>query len=105
MRTCRSSERRCDRRLTLHGQPTTNRGCPWHTRVAGLILIALLSFWSGGCARRVVYVPSEHKLVKLEAGQPAPYAGVLLTEGYLGEIYEALGRGRLEPQMNTDGRR
>jgi hypothetical protein len=55
-------------------------------------LIALLSCLSGGCARRVSYVNSDHQLVRLEAGQPAPHAGVLMSEGYLSEIYEALGK-------------
>ncbi|MCY3018231.1 MAG: hypothetical protein NTW87_04260 [Planctomycetota bacterium] len=60
--------------------------------MAALLLIVLLSCLSGGCARRAVYVESSHKLVKLEAGEAAPHAGVLMTEGYLSEIYEALGR-------------
>ena len=60
--------------------------------LARLLLIALLSCLSAGCARRVTYVNSEHKLTRLEAGQPAPHAGVLMSEGYLSEIYEALGR-------------
>ncbi|HEY3323167.1 MAG TPA: hypothetical protein VGP72_22125 [Planctomycetota bacterium] len=61
-------------------------------RLAAGILIALLSCLSGGCARRVSYVNSDHQLVRLEAGQPAPHAGVLMSEGYLSEIYEALGK-------------
>lgn len=61
-------------------------------RPAALLLIALLSCSSAGCARRVTYVNADRKLIHLEAGQPAPQAGVLMSEGYLSEIYEALGR-------------
>lgn len=58
---------------------------------AALILIALLSFWSAGCGRRVSYVEGGHKLTRLEPGQPAPRRGVLLSEEYLSQIYDALG--------------
>jgi len=61
-------------------------------RVAAWISIALLCCLSSGCARRVTYVNSDHKLVRLEAGQPAPNSGVLMSEGYLSEIFEALGK-------------
>jgi hypothetical protein len=57
-----------------------------------LVSIVLLSCLSAGCGRRAVYVPSERSLVRLEAGETAPHAGVLMTEGYLSEMYEALGK-------------
>jgi len=61
-------------------------------QITAVILIALLSCLSAGCGRRVSYVSGDHTLVKLEAGQPAPHAGVLMSESYLSEIFEALGR-------------
>ena len=60
------------------------------------ILIASLSFWSGGCGRRVVYVSGTRRVVKLDEGQPAPAKGVWMSEAYLSEIYEALGRRAAE---------
>jgi len=53
--------------------------------------IVLLSCLSAGCGKRVSYVRGDHQLVRLESGQTAPHAGVLMSEGYLSEIYEALG--------------
>ena len=57
-----------------------------------LILITLLICLSGGCARRTVYVSGDHKLTRVEAGQPAPRSGVIVSEAYLAELYEQLGR-------------
>jgi len=57
-----------------------------------LILIALLSCLSAGCGRRVTYVSGSHKLTHLKQGQPAPEAGVLMSEEYLSEIFETLGK-------------
>ena len=56
------------------------------------ISIALPIFLSAGCGRRVVYVSGGHKIVKLKKGQPAPARGVWMSEEYLSEIHEALGR-------------
>jgi hypothetical protein len=56
------------------------------------VLIALLSCSSAGCGRRVSYVNDSRALIKLKAGEPAPRDGVLMSEGYLSEIYEALKR-------------
>ena len=52
--------------------------------------IALLSCLSAGCGRRVSYVNGDHKLTRLNPGDPAPHGGVLMSEQYLSEIYEAL---------------
>ncbi len=59
-------------------------------RLAVVIGIALLCCWNGGCAKRVSYVSGSHKLTRLDAGQPAPHPGVLMSEEYLSEIFEAL---------------
>ncbi len=56
------------------------------------ISILLLCCWSGGCGKRAVYVTGGHRVVKLEKGQPAPEQGVWMSEEYLAEIHEALGR-------------
>lgn len=59
---------------------------------------ALISMWlpiclSAGCgSRATTYVNSDHRLTKLKEGEAAPRSGVLINEGYLAEIYEALGR-------------
>jgi len=58
------------------------------------ISIALLSCLSAGCAKRVSYVNDDHKLARLEAGQPAPRKGVLMSEGYLSDLFEALGQNK-----------
>ena len=71
---------------------TGTRLSPPLRKMAAWISIALLCCLSAGCARRVTYVNSDHKLVRLEAGQPAPNSGVLMSEGYLSEIFEALGK-------------
>ncbi len=63
------------------------------TRRALLALsIALLCCLNAGCAKRVTYVNGQHKLTKLTEGQPAPHGGVLLSEEYLSEIFEALNK-------------
>jgi hypothetical protein len=56
------------------------------------IWILLLSGLSGGCGRRVVYVNDERKLISLKTGEMAPRDGVLVSPGYLSEMYEAMGR-------------
>ena len=61
-------------------------------RCTTVISIALLICSSAGCAKRVEYVNGDHRLTRLTQGQPAPRPGVLISEGYLSEIYEALGR-------------
>jgi hypothetical protein len=63
----------------------------WSIRLLA-VLIVLLSCSSGGCAKRVTYVAGTHRLTHLKAGDSAPHAGVLMSEEYLSEIYEALGR-------------
>jgi len=60
--------------------------------VLAAVSIALLSCSSAGCAKRVNYVNDSRALIKLKAGEPAPRDGVLLSEGYLSEIFEALKR-------------
>jgi hypothetical protein len=57
------------------------------------ISIALLCCSTSGCAKRAVYVDSERQLVRLKAGEAAPREGVLVSPGYLAEMFEALGRG------------
>jgi hypothetical protein len=89
MRIFRNFARRCSHppaRSPFHRETENSN------RTAALILIALLCCLSSGCARRVTYVNSDHKLTRVEAGQPAPQTGVLISEGYLAEIFEALGK-------------
>jgi hypothetical protein len=61
------------------------------TRALAAALIALLCCWNAGCGKRVAYVEGNHKLTKMNKGDPAPHAGVLITDAYLSQIYEALG--------------
>ena len=49
---------------------------------------------SAGCGKHVEYVNSEHRLTRLKTGQPSPREGVLISEGYLSEMYDALGQSR-----------
>lgn len=65
----------------------------WLLVTAMLSLLLSLSVF-GGCAtseRTVVIRPTED-IVHLDAGIPAPYAGWLLTDEQIIEIYDALGR-------------
>lgn len=57
-----------------------------------VIWIGLLCCWMSGCAKRVVYVNDERKLIQLKAGEVAPRDGVLVSPGYLAEMYERLGK-------------
>jgi len=61
-------------------------------RALAAALIVLLSCSNAGCGRRVSYVNDSRALIKLKAGEPAPRDGVLLSEGYLSEIFEAMKR-------------
>lgn len=49
---------------------------------------------SAGCGTRVVYVTGGHRTVPLDRGQPAPDQGVWVSEEYMSEIYEQLGKGK-----------
>jgi hypothetical protein len=40
-----------------------------------------------------VYVNDERKLIQLKAGEVAPRDGVLISPGYLSELYESMGEG------------
>ncbi|MEI6235359.1 MAG: hypothetical protein WCT04_20065 [Planctomycetota bacterium] len=62
------------------------------------IWITLLCCLSAGCGKRVEYLTNDHKLTRLNQDQPAPRPGVLISEGYLAELFEALGR----PKPNAD---
>jgi len=55
------------------------------------ISTVLLCCWMSGCAKRVVYVNDARKLIQLKAGEAAPRDGVLVSPGYLAEMYERLG--------------
>jgi len=39
-----------------------------------------------------MYVRGDHQLIRLESGQVAPQKGVLISESYLSELFEALKR-------------
>ena len=69
-------------------------GARWSTprRMVAAIWMTLAICLSAGCGKRVEYLNSDHKLTRLKQGQAAPRSGVLISEGYLSEIYEALGR-------------
>jgi hypothetical protein len=73
--------------------PTSRNSAPPSSKIRALaaVLTALLCCWNAGCGRRVAYVDGNHTLTKLNKGDAAPHAGVLITEGYLSQIYEALG--------------
>jgi hypothetical protein len=60
-------------------------------RLLAVVWIGLLSFSNAGCGKRVSYVNGGHSLTKVVKGQPAPQDGVLMSEEYLSQIYEALG--------------
>lgn len=62
----------------------------WQRAIWLLLPICL----SAGCGRRVEYVNSDHRLTKLKEGQPAPRPGVLVSEGYLSEMYDAMDKPR-----------
>ena len=66
--------------------------CAITARMAAAIWIALLICSSAGCGKRVEYVNGDRKLTRLSQGQPAPRSGVLISEGYLSEIYVTLGQ-------------
>ena len=61
-------------------------------RLLAAASIALLCCLNAGCAKRVDYVSGDHKLTKLNKGDRAPHPGILITENYLSQIYEALGQ-------------
>lgn len=63
-------------------------------RMSLAICLAPLICLSAGCGKHVEYVNSEHRLTRLKTGQPAPREGVLVSEGYLSEMYDALGQAR-----------
>jgi hypothetical protein len=71
---------------------TSNRFAKPFARRPALAIawIVLLSCWSGGCAKHVSYVNADRALTRLKTGEPAPHDGVLMSEGYLSDIYEAL---------------
>ena len=60
--------------------------------------MTLLLSLSAGCGKRVEYLNGDHRLTRLTQDQPAPRPGVLISENYLAEIFEALGR----PKPNAD---
>ena len=66
--------------------------CASAGRMAAAIWMLLLICSSAGCGKRVEYVNGDRKLTRLTQGQPAPRPGVLISEGYLSEIYATLGQ-------------
>jgi hypothetical protein len=71
---------------------TSEPRCARRRRAAVGTWMTLLICLSAGCGKRIEYVNGDHKLTRLKEGQPAPRPGVLISEGYLSEIYETLGQ-------------
>lgn len=68
-------------------------GSAW-LRVTATALLLVLLMLCVGCATRekTVVIRPDERIVHLEKGIPAPYAGWLLTDAQLIEIFEALER-------------
>ncbi len=73
--------------------PSTTSASVW-LRVTATVLLLLLLSACASCGRNehVVIIRPAEEIVHLEAGIPAPYAGWLLTDAQIIEIYAALGR-------------
>ena len=62
-------------------------------RWSGVMPMLFLACWLAfvtGCATRTVYLAGDERIYHVQAGQPAPISGWLMSDRVLAELYDAL---------------
>ena len=60
---------------------------------SAVMLILFLACWLAfvsGCATRTIYLAGDERVYHIQAGQPAPISGWLMSDRALAELYDAL---------------